>query len=206
MRAHLFGSWALGALLLTGSCPAEGQAVVEERRSLSSTTVEGVPGTMVLARTADGSVSVDWSMAGTQGWMGFGLGTRMVGAKIVGGTPEFVKEYSISSKVVSGIKPTGCGISIKDASYEVENGNTILRFTSKKICKKPFPLTPYNSTFSIVWAFKDTSGWGKHVQAGVATVKLPWCGAIKGMAAARKCNDNTGGQCKWVSGKCVAAT
>jgi hypothetical protein len=193
MRAHLFG--ALGALLLAGSSPAE------------SLVVGGVPGTMVLERKADGSVLVNWSMTGTQGWMAFGLGTQMNGAKVVGGTPESVKEYQISGKVLSGIKPTGCGLSIKDASYGFESGNTILRFTSKKICKKPFPLTPYNSTsFSIVWAAKNTPNWGKHDQAGVTTVKLPWCGAIKGMGAAAKCNSKTDGQCEWKNGKCVAAT
>lgn len=204
MRAHLVGGWALGALLLAGSCPAEGQAVVDERRALSSTTVAGVPGTMVLERNADGSVLVDWSMAGTQGWMAFGLGTGMVGAKVVGGTPEFVSEFSISSKVVTGIKPSGCSNAIKDASYGVVSGKTTLRFTSKSICKKAFPLGTYNSTFSIVWASKDTSGWGKHVEAGVTTVKLPWCGAIKGKGAAAKCKAGTGGQCEWKSGKCVA--
>ncbi len=201
MRAQLVGSWALGALLLAGSSPADGQPIA---RSLSSTTVEGPPGTMVLERNADGSVTVDWSLAGAQGWMAFGLGTSMVGAKVVGGMPGSVSEYSISSKVLAGIKPTGCGKAIKNASYGVDAGKQILRFTSKTICKKAFPLGPYNSTFSIVWALKETSGWGKHVQAGVTTVKLPWCGAIKGMGAAAKCKAGTGGQCEWKSGKCVA--
>lgn len=206
MRAHVVGSWALGALLLAGSSPAEGQVIADERRSLSTTTVVGPPGTMTLERNADGSVTVDWSVAGVQGWMSFGLGTSMVGAKVVGGMPESVSEYSISSKTVLGIKPNGCGKAIKSASYGVNSGQTTLRFTSKKICNKAFPLGPYNSTFSIVWALKDTSGWGKHVQADVTTVKLPWCGAIKGMGAAAKCKAGTEGQCEWKRGKCVAST